>query len=500
MSSTFPPIPEPAPLFRGEEPASGGAEPWEVEAVLTEAEAEYLAGLSDEFVEAGPADTETEAEWELEPEWEDPDGDPLALAAQELAHWAAPETLAEGQASFLPTDFLAAFFRKPTAGFEFDVHYGPIPALPARDGDVLSTHTKAADGFEVKLDNTRLEINLKPFETTDAGRTELRATADRIVAFVTDLATRCGTAAPVDLPGFIGARPFVHPDVSVPIGKLPIGGRFTGCSVWAAPQATLTVRLAKVGALVDRIEKSEGDGPGVALSGGRGERMGVRSEALYRARDQVRRARRAAPFSDALEGFLILLASYLWTSELPYRFPAPGARVDGRVDDYEPFGKAFLPINVKTPFPQVFETLLDATDQQMFRDRFAVGAARVNLFRLVLPGATLADGSKAFLPPGRTEPSGPSVHRRQKAAFPSASGSSTGVVPTWDDLVEHILDRTHRGWGDRLWVPLSHKVDVGVTRPRVLLELRRIGFAAVGQVRWKRFVLRMLELTKDLDH
>ena len=60
MSPMFPLVPEHAPLFRGEEPVSGGEEPWEVEAVLTEAEAEYLAGVSDESPEAGLADTETE--------------------------------------------------------------------------------------------------------------------------------------------------------------------------------------------------------------------------------------------------------------------------------------------------------------------------------------------------------------------------------------------------------------------------------------------------------
>jgi hypothetical protein len=427
--------------------------------------------------------------------------DPLALAGGDLARWAAPEAAdEEAEEAFWPGDLLRAMLRKPTVGFEFDVHYGPIPALPARNGDVLGTQVQVTDGFEVKLDTTRLEINLRPFETTDAGEAELTATADRVAAFAKGLQDGCRTATPVNLPGFTGARPFTHPEVTVPIGKLPIGGRFTNCSVWAAPQTTLTIPLAKVAALVEQIKASEGDGPGVALSGGPGDRMGVRSEALYRALREVKRARRAATFSDALEGFLILFASYLWTSELPYRFPAEGALVDGKVHDYEPFGKAFLPINVKTPFPQVFGTLLDDADKKVFRDRFAVGAARVNLFRLARPaGATLADGSRAFLPPGRIELGLNSVHERQKAAFPSAAGSPVGVVPTWNDLVEHTLDATHRDWGDRLWVPLSKQVDVSKTRPRVLLELRRIGFAAVERARWKPFILRMHALTKSLN-
>ncbi len=400
----------------------------------------------------------------------------------------------DAQELFGPVDFIKSMFREPTVGFEFDVHYGPIPALPdSRLGDVLSTHAKATDGFEVKLDGPRLEINTRPFTSSPAGRKELQATAARIATFAGELATACRGATSVDLPGFTGARPFDHPKVSVPIGKLPINGRFTDCSVWAAPQATLTVRLARVGALVERIKASEGKGPGVALTGGSSARMGVRSEALYRALKEVRRARRAAPFSGELEGFLILLASYLWTGELPYNYPPPNGPANGAIHDYEQVGKAFLPINVKNPFHQVFTTLLSGADQNVFRSRFADGPARVNLFRLARPtGASLADGARHFLPPGRTV-SGVAdvVHDFQKNAF--------GVIPTWDDLVEHTLDPTHRGWGDRLWVTHSKKKDIDETRPRVLLELRRAGFAAVGSSAWQPFMLRVHALTADLN-
>jgi hypothetical protein len=87
----------------------------------------------------------------------------------------------------------------------------------------------------------------------------------------------------------------------------------------------------------------------------------------------------------------------------------------------------------------------------------------------------------------------------QRAEFPSAAGSPVGVLPTWDDLVEHTLDATHRGWGDRLWVPLSTSVDVGRTRPRLLLELRRLGFAAVDRKRWKPLMLRIHDVTRSLN-
>jgi len=99
-------------------------------------------------------------------------------------------------------------------------------------------------------------------------------------------------------------------------------------------------------------------------------------------------------FSDSLSGFLILLSSYLITSELPYRFD-PAA---GRLFDYEPFAKAYLPLNVKTPFPQIFGQVLDSRDQDIFRELFADGSARARLFSLARSGATAADGSRKLFP------------------------------------------------------------------------------------------------------
>jgi hypothetical protein len=354
--------------------------------------------------------------------------------------------------SFLPFDLIRSFFRPPTLGFEFDVHYGVLPdllpagaAMPLKNAPV-STHTWATDGFLVKLDGRRLEINTKPFEVNATGREDLRQASARIRSFADELSVGCRNATPSPpIPGVSGSpRPFSHPRIAgLPIVKLPVGGRFTNCSVWAAPQATLTIRLSKVADLVRRIKANEGKGPGVALTGDSSTRMGLQSEALYRALREVTKARRATPFSDDLEGFLILLASYLWTSELPYRFPDPDQPARSG-QDYEIFGKAYLPINVKTPFSQIFKTLLSGADQAVFRDRFANGAARVNLFRLALPaGTTVADGARKFLPPGREVGGNATVHAQQHTRF--------GRVPTWDDLVEHTLDSTHNSWAMCSW-------------------------------------------------
>ena len=104
--------------------------------------------------------------------------------------------------------------------------------------------------------------------------------------------------------------------------------------------------------------------------------MVLRSEAVYRAQREVKKARRAVSFSDDLEAFLILLASYLWTGELALPLPGDRLTVNPLVHDYEEIGKAYLPINVKNPLSQVFATLLSPDDQKAFRDRFADGAAR----------------------------------------------------------------------------------------------------------------------------
>jgi hypothetical protein len=469
--------------------AEVGADSW------AEDDAEAGAGAEADAV-ASPWSRE-EAE-DLEAPWfeggvPDPEavedlGDVALAAAPELfgplEEREGEEEASENEESFIG-DLVKKLVRKPTVGFEFDVHFGPVPARDDLNGSVLSTGSKAADGFEVKLDGPRLEVNTRPFETTDAGRQELTTTAARIKAFSAELFTTCRQ---------VGAdQAFGHSQLSVPVGKLKTRSRTPNCSVWAAPQATITVRLSKVSRLVDMIRASQGKGAGRALSGGSGFRMGLRSEALYRAQKEVAKARKVAGFSADLEGFLILLASYLWTSELPYRFPAPGAPVDSSVHDYEQFGKAFLPVNVKTPFSQVFRSLLGAADQTAFRSGFADGAARVNLFRLARPaGAQVSDGDRKLLPTGRSLPGDPDVvHAFQRDVF--------GVVPTWNDLVDHTLDPTHRGWGERLLVTHSTPIDVSKTWPRVLLELRRAGFTTVDQSLWEGFMLRLHALTRDLD-
>jgi hypothetical protein len=419
----------------------------------------------------------------------------------------------------------------PTVGFEFDVHYGLIETvivdagmtMPA-DGAQITDHSEASDGFRVKREGAgpalaRIEIATKPLRATAAGKADLDQTIANVLKFARELREGCQKAKQKSIVvknnggGNVAGkpRPFTHPRSTpsgLPLGRLPFNNRFdpSNCTVWAAPQATLTVPLAKIGALISEIQKTEGQRAGVALTGPRTARMGLRSEALYQARAAVERTRRQVvtlnprlrlsdgtevndtTFTASLSGFLMLLASYLWTSELRYDFDRPSP---ANPRDYEPFGKAYLPINVKAPFPEICAKLLTPTERRMLREIFAVAAARERLFRLARPGATLSDGTRKLLPPGPKELGRDSVHERQKDEF--------GSVPTWNDLVEHTLDPTHKGWGERLIVPLSKKIGIDRTKPGVALELRRIGFNAVFASDWASLMRRIAALSRRLN-
>lgn len=418
--------------------------------------------------------------------------------------------------------------RPPTVGFEFDVHYGFIPGLITApgmrepiDGADVTKHDESVHGFKVKRDGPRLEIATKPFTVDAAGKKEMEKAISHASRFAKQLTAghNGSSGSSVTLAGVTGhPRPFKLPNAKVagmPIARLPVDNVFKRSldSVWAAPQATVAVRLDRVGALVRAIQSSEGKRAGVALTGSSTKRAGVRSEAAYRALEEVDKLRTAmlatSPplklkdgtvlddkvFTPALHGFLVLLASYLWTSELTYRYDI-GAPKGHR--DYEPHAKAYLPMNVKAPFSEVFTKLLTDRERQAFRELFADGSARQRLFALARPGATLADGRRNLFPTGPKDGAEDTVHFRQRAEFTT--------VPTWDDLVDHTLDPTHRGWGERLLLPLSRPGVAGTkpiliskTSPRVAIELRRIGFASVYSHQWPGLMRSIFKLVDELD-
>lgn len=425
--------------------------------------------------------------------------------AQEFEHSGVP-----------PASVPSVSIKPRTIGFEFDVHYGLINDIVTSAGlpmpannTTLTTHTHATDGFIIKLDGPRFEVSSKPFSVDVIGFTELGTTIKNIKIVGQELQNGCKKAKPTNVAGFTGkARIFNYTKIksslgALPITKLPLSSKFSDyCSVWASPQATMAIPLSKVPLLVDQIRLSIGKESGKALTGGSGTRMGLQSLALYKAKYNVDILRKgmiskrvkdklsngkaidSTIFSENFRGFLILLTSYLWTSELPYQFTGSKPR------DYEPFAKAYLPINVKAPFPEIFDQVLNVDEQMLFKEYFANGTARLTLFKLAKKKAVMADGNNKLFPKGRLELGKDSVHERQLWEFSS--------VPTWNDLIDHTLNASHNGWGNRLLVPISKSIGISKTFPNVALELRRVGFEAMYDYKWKSFMEHVFNLVKKL--
>ena len=390
--------------------------------------------------------------------------------------------------------------RLPRVMFEFDVHYGFRDVIDQRIGqtvpsDRLTKHDKRHDFFNVKLDWDRLEIGTERFDLDSQGLKNIEQVKKNIVVFADLLEKGCKFATEkrnIKIPGVVGhPRLFPLPNArtstsSLLVHKLHINRKFPSskdeCGVWASPQAHITIPLAKVAQLIDEIKKSIGKPPGHALTGGKLlpsgsiRRMGLRSDHLYKAKEGVESLRKAmltwnhklsngvlvdsSTFSDQLSGFLMLQASYLWVIKLWQR------------EDKEFFGKGHLPINVKTPFPEIFSKILTPTEQLIYKELFAGPTIRYRMFGLVEDSPTLAHGSQKLFPP------------------PVSSSL------TWDDLLD---------WTLGLPSPISGlpgggtKWAVSETSPLVALELRRVGLRPMDTKYWGTFIDTIVDLTKCLN-
>ena len=393
----------------------------------------------------------------------------------------------------------------PKLGFEFDLNYGASTVRPpgnkeaagwdatvySLEGRNITTHRINTDGFRLEGDGNRIEIGTKPFDISAAGRREMQDIMKKVLKLVTDLKALC-RAAPADTglgyPAQVGApRHFVPPVLESGIAcvvalalnpkKSPYYAR--GCALGASPQLTFELPLARIDELVAIIASSERkEVAGRAFSGPPGTRQGVRSVALYEARKAVNNSRKAhikarkglsdgtivteANFSPTLQGLLILMVSYLRTSELAY--------VDK--DDYETFAKAYLPLNVKNPFRLLFADLTPA-EKLVFTDLY--DSPRANLWRLAKPGAGASDGANKLFPDR--------VHGHQACWF--------DPIPTWNDFVEKTVANTpllrteHCPGMDKkgedvgcevLFAPLSRILPHETGSRRVTVEMRRLGF------------------------
>jgi hypothetical protein len=285
------------------------------------------------------------------------------------------------------------------------------------------------------------------------------------------------------------------------------------CRVAASPQATIEIPLSSINELVTIIHKSEGlNTPGATLSGPeyfdaktkKRWRQGVRSQALYDAQDMVNKSRNhhigkqtqlpngkpvtAANFSRTLQGLLILIVSYLRTSELRYADDL----------DTEPFAKAYIPLNVKNPFRLLF-TDLSADEKEVFNGLY--DSPRVKLFALAKKGsaASVQDGDKPLFPAR--------VLANQREWFVN--------VPTWNDFVEKTVTnkkllcagpfcgatkkKCHLKDCEVLFAPLTSIIPHKKGSRRVTIEMRRLGWQWVWSTRWKEMTKMIFRISKSLN-
>jgi hypothetical protein len=417
-------------------------------------------------------------------------------------------------------------FNPEPVGFVLHTNFGllkPVVEAKRLSFELASTtrHLYKTHGFTVDRDKgpqiSRFRIQTSAFEP---GSAELEKTIRGVLGFAKQLKDGCAKAreqrivirnnAGVTVGG--RPRPFEIRNITYgPIARLPFSNKVKAdpkdgdafgpdCSVWAQPVATVTVPLEGVRELVRRIQATEGQRAGVALTGPPGARTGRRSDALVFAADRVDKARQqllaekrvlsdrtrvdATTFSERLRGFLILIASYLWTSMLSYDFTLPSP---ANPRDFETVPEAYLPIAVHAPFSEIFRSLKPA-EQRIFRELFAVGNARIRLFRLALANATIQDGFNKLLPSGP----GGAVHRELQNYFATAA-------PTWDDFIDHTLDSRHKNWGDRQLVPMystQRSYHFSNTTPWVALELHRI--PTVDATNWGLMMRTIAQLRKKV--
>lgn len=418
----------------------------------------------------------------------------------------------------------------PTIGFEFDLKYGvnkgvfntlkstnlPSGVIFPKEGEELTTHDKRKrkkrtlnDGFSTVLDGPRMEINTAEININN--NAEFNKVVTNVMQFASELqqAANKRPDRSISIPGIAG-HPiwFEHPKSLIPrfpfvihaVGKK---GHLTFPSktkLWASPQATITLPLSKVGYLIYAIKKSEGRAPGISFTGHRNQRLGLRSDLAWIARVRMLKSKRIkigqllsdntrvtkGDYSPAIASLVTLLTMYLLTSE----------KTDRR-DKVEGVAKGSLPLNVKTPFWEIFKFALTNREKFVFNELYGNPSVRQEIYKLAKPKATLHDGNNRLFPT-RTHRDIDRFH----------------VMPlTWNMLIEHTVSgkpllitksnsvskKKHKLGDQILFAPLSTLREYSKTSPLITIELRRLGFKPVYLFRWKWLMVRLLRLVRRLN-
>lgn len=455
-------------------------------------------------------------------------------------------------------DYFVGPIPAATIGFEFDIDWGasetePPPSLVNNiDSKTITTHTIKKHGFRLKGDGPLIEIATEVFDITESGRTRMNSVLAKIKALTDEFETLC-LSTPLH-PGATSAD-YLTNTVSTPdskkIGKpkciqhatlvknhkcknsaipdytikciFPVQGSKTWyrqslCYVRAAPQVTLAVPLSKIDEFISIIKASE-KLPRIEfpLSGNAKFRMGLRSDALYNAKERVTASRNyhfrnktkladgtlvtESNYTMDLQGIMILMLSYLITGKLKYNIHKPG-------EDWEAFAKAYLPLNVKNHFRLIFNDLTDA-EKQVFKELYFDGSGQLNFFKLA--DKSLYKDSAATI---KTKVSDVTKYQ----LFPAKAVLGFGVFPTrptWFSFLDMIVnnkpliqafdfsdagcDPKSKKTDEVLFVPISKSIPYVTGSKRAVIEMRRIGTWMVPKEEWLKLCTKVFDIALKLN-
>jgi len=435
----------------------------------------------------------------------------------------------------------------PTLGFEFDLNFGferkvtdakglsppagfkwPSEALKVTDHEWKDLGGRLKDALVVTLDAVRMEIATVPFHIdSDA---EFDTVVDKVTKFGQELIDAKKTQErSLNEPG-VGGHPttFEHlrtvvnkPEVDahgnikfpgdrdlasytlapVPLVIHRVSNAYpTKTGLWSSPQATVTLHLAEFGKLVWEIHRTKGDPPGEAFTGRDSDRLGVRDDLAWLALTRTLADRKKklgtslsdgtkvtdADFTRTITSLVTILLMYMLTSIMR----------DDRDERKEQFAKGSLPLNVKTPLWEIHKFALTDREKFVLHELYTDPGKRKNLFVLA---------------------SGQSGGQGVRKLFPDYTHADAerflGTSPTWDTLVDalvkekpvivteenRIAKKGHLKGDEILIAPLSSKIGWAKTKPRIAVEMRRMGFEAVGFAKWPGLMKRVRELAKKVN-
>ena len=436
----------------------------------------------------------------------------------------------------------------PTLGFEFDLNYGfeaevatalgksppsgwswPGEALRATEHEWKDSAGAWKDAIQVTLDSVRMEISTAPFHIDDPA--EFERIEKAVHAFGKDLKAAKKTRHDRVSVGSFEGRPttFTHPRTvvnnpnlnpdgthefpgdseqatystsSVPLVIHRMNGKYpVSQSLWASPQATVTLPLDKFGALVWLIHETRGGDPGVAFTGSKKQRLGLRDDLAWLALTRAVADRKLrlgtelsdktkvtdADFTRSVTGLVTILVMYMLTS----------VEFDERDERKEGYAKGSLPLNVKTPLWQIHKFALTDRERQVFKELYGAPGQRANLYALAKAGSDSSAGSTKLFPSY--------THGDVERFFTT--------LPTWKTLVEAVIDekpvlvtkenfiakKKHKQGDEILIAPLSNKIVWDKTKPRIAVEMRRMGFDAVPFSTWRGLMKRLLQLAQKVN-